>query len=168
MRPTLLLLVCAALLAAQDRSAATVYRLNIELVEQADAQTSASQTIHRVYEMISEANSAAKINASVRVPYWSGPVDQPQLHTVALGSIVECTPRDAEHGVRVDCAIESSYLAPEGNRPGGQGLPPQMHSRQLRSAATIPFSERVLLSAFDDPASQHHVDIYVTARKVTP
>jgi len=152
---------------AQDRPPIPLYRLNVEIVEQSDPQTSAPQTMRRNYEMLVEANTLGKINASLRVPYVSGRPDEPQVHTVALGSIIECTPREAERGVRVDCAIESSSVfAPQHRSEMAAGLPPQMQSRQIRAAATIPLEQRVLLSAFDDPVTQHHLDVFLTARRV--
>jgi len=165
MRLLALLVLAAAFSFADDKL--PVFRLSVELVETADAQTSSAQTTRRGYDMLSESNSRAKINASVRVPYFSGPPEQPQVHTFAIGSIVECTPRDLDRGVHVNCSIESSYLAPP--RAGqANGLPPQFHSRQMQASAQIPLAERVLLTAFDDPASQHHIDVYITVRKVSP
>jgi len=38
----------------------------------------------------------------------------------------------------------------------------------MQASAQIPLAERVLLTAFDDPASQHHIDVYITVRKVSP
>ena len=77
----------AAAMFAQDRPTLPQYRLHIELIEKAGANTGSAQVIRRSYELLAEANSLAKINASVRAPYVTRRPDDPQVRTVPLGGI---------------------------------------------------------------------------------
>ena len=140
---------------AQEKPVST-FRLHIRMLEsgaQAEGTT-------RNYVLVAQSESRGKINASRRLPhYTSSKGEAKELHMVALGSIIECTPEDAEGGVRLDCAFESSYVAPE--QPDKQtpiGFLPVINSRQVFVTALIPIGPEVQVARLDDPSSGNRLE----------
>jgi hypothetical protein len=107
-----------------------------------------------------QSGSRGKINASCRIPYYSKS-ELKELHTVALGSIIECSVKDADAAVRLDCAFESSYVAPD--QPAQQrpvGFPPVVNSRQVQMTAAVP------PGSIDDQSSGNSLTIFVLAERL--
>jgi hypothetical protein len=143
---------------AQNKSV-SMFRLHFRMHESG----SESKTTTLNYVLVVQSGSRGKINASRRLPYYS---KDKELHTVALGSIIECNARDAETGVQLDCAFESSYIPriqPARQRP--IGFPPILHSRQVQTTAVIPLGSEVRIALFDDPSSGNRLQIVVSAER---
>ena len=147
---------------AQDKAAST-YRLHFRFRESGPN----TKEVTRDYTLVVQARSRGKINASRRVPYYtSSKGEAKELHTAALGSIIECTPDDAGSGVRLDCAFESSYVVP--GQPVQQtltGFLPLINSRQVSTATVIPVGSEVQVALMDDPASGNRLEILVSAER---
>jgi hypothetical protein len=127
-----------------------------------------AEEVTRNYMLVAQSDSLGKINASRRLPhYTSSKGEAKELHTVALGSIIECTPSDQGAAVRLHCAFESSYVAPE--QPVEQtpiGFLPVIHSRQVSTTALIPIGREVQVAQLDDPASGKQLEIFVSAERL--
>ena len=69
-------------------------------------------------------------------------------------------------GVSLDCAFESSYVAPE--QPLEQlpiGFLPIINSRKVSTAAVIPIGPEVQVALLDDPSSGNRLEIFVSAER---
>ncbi|MFN0101724.1 MAG: hypothetical protein ACKV2U_06490 [Bryobacteraceae bacterium] len=152
----------ASLVSAQDRPVST-FRLHFRIQE---SPVEANGTA-RIYVLAMESKSRGKINATRRLPYYtSSKGEAKELHTVALGSIIECKAEDGEGGVRLDCAFESSYVAPEQpRRQVSIGFPPVINSRQINATALVPIGREVQITRLDDPSSGNRLEIFVKAER---
>jgi len=121
----------------------------------------------QIYELVVQSRVRGKIDASRRIPVYTGSKgDAKEMHTVALGTIVECTADDRETLVRVDCAFESSYAARE--QPPIQtpyGFLPTINSRQASVAALVPIGQEVRVARMDDPSSGNLLEIFLSAER---
>jgi hypothetical protein len=89
-----------------------------------------------------------------------------ELHTAALGSIIECDARDAEGGVRLDCSFESSYVETEQpTKPIPIGFLPVVNSRQVHTAVVVPLGPEVEIAQLDDPSSGNRLEIFVAVER---
>lgn len=146
-------------LCAQSRPL-SVFRLQIRMQESGPQMKETTKS----YVMLVQAESRGKINASQRVPFYG---KTGEVHTVALGSIMECDAREAEGGVRLDCGFESSYVAPkQPAQPRPVGFPPILESRQVSTKAVIPLGTEVSMAELDDPASGNRLRIFMSAERV--
>lgn len=148
--------------ARRIRVSPSLYRLDIAFHETGGREATTDQR----YMLLLETGAAGKINTGWRLPYY-GP--KAEMHTIDLGTILECTPYDAEAAVRLDCSFESSAAAPAGRpepRPKTRELPPVLHTRQARVDAVIPLDRPTPLASLDDPATRHRLEIMITARKM--
>ena len=148
---------------AQDNAPPT-FRLQIRMLESGNN----SKPSGRDYTLIVQNKSRAKINASRRLPFYtSSKGETREVHTAALGSIIECVPEDAGTSVRLDCAFESSYVpsSPTGTQTP-VGFLPIVNSRQVSTTALVPLGTEVQLARLDDPASGNRLEIYVTVQKL--
>src|SRR5688572_11042656 len=93
----------ASVVLAQNKPV-PVFRLHFRMHE--SGVESKATTLN--YILVVQSGSRGKINASRRLPYYSKG-ETKELHMIALGNIIECNARDAETGVQLDCAFESSY-----------------------------------------------------------
>ena len=142
------------------------YRLQIRMKEsRADVKDSTATT--RNYVLVVQSKSRGSINASRRIPYYTNPKgDAKELHTVALGTIIECMAEDKDGGVRLDCHFESSHVAAD--QPTAQvpiGFPPVMRSRQVKTTALAPIGQEVRIARLDDPASGNPLEIFILAER---
>lgn len=113
-----------------------------------------------------QAGSRGTLNASHRVPYYSATKGEAkELHTVALGSIFDCTAREAEGGVGLDCGFESSFVAPHQPRLRPVGFPPVLQSRQAHTNAVAPLASEVLMAELDDPTTGNRLQFFVSAER---
>jgi hypothetical protein len=149
---------------AQDK-AATTYRLHFRFRESGPGTKETTKD----YFLAVQTKSRGKINASRRVPYYtSSKGEAKELHTAALGSIIECMPDDSAAGLRLDCAFESSYVVP--GQPAQQtlaGFLPLINSRQVSTVAVIPVGTEVQVALLDDPASGNRLEILVSAERLS-
>jgi hypothetical protein len=152
----------APVVLAQENTVST-FRLHFRMLE---SGVQVEETT-RNYVLVVQSESRGKINASRRLPhYTSSKGEAKELHTVAVGSIIECTPKDAEGGVRLDCAFESSYVAPE--QPVKQipiGFLPIINSRQVFTTVLIPIGPEVQIVRLNDPSSGNRLEIFVSAER---
>ena len=159
----LLLFAVRIALPAQEKLPPT-FRLHFRMTETTVASPKASSTTGN-YSMVLQGRARGKINASRRLPYTiPGKGEGRELHTVALGTIIECTASDSEGGVRIDCAFESSFVArdqPAGPVPAP--VLPVMHSRQVTVSALVPLVQEVQVATLDDPATHSRIEIFVSA-----
>ena len=122
------------------------------------------------YALVIKSESRGKINASRRLPnYTSSKGGAKELHTVALGSIIDCRVQEADEGVLLDCAIESSAVASE--QPAKHvpvGFLPVMNSRQVQTTAVVPLGPEVQIARLDDPTSGSRLEVFVTAERFLP
>jgi hypothetical protein len=152
----------ASVVLAQEVQVST-FRLNFRIHESGAQAEGTTQK----YVLLVQSGSLGKINASRRVPHYTrSKGDAKELHLVALGSIIECTPQDAEGGVRLNCAFESSHVAPE--QPLKQppiGFLPVLNMRQVSMTAVVPIGPEVLLASLDDPSSGNRLEVFVSAER---
>ena len=152
----------ASVVLAQEKPVST-FRLRFRMHE---SGAQAEETT-RNYVLLLQSESRGKVNASRRLPHsTSSKGEAKELHTIALGTIIECTVEDAEAGVSLDCAFESSYVAPE--QPVEQppiGFLPIMNSRQVSTTAVIPIGPEVQVARLDDPSSGNRLEIFVSAER---
>jgi len=161
------LILAAALLlpsaGAQEKSPPT-YRLSFRIQETG----SDPQPTTRHYALMAQSNTRAKVNASQRLPYYtSGKGEAKEVHTAALGSIIECIPQEKGSAVRLDCSFESSHVA--ASQPVRQppiGFPPVVIARQASVTAMIPIGQEVPLVRMDDPTSNNRLDIFVSIERL--
>jgi hypothetical protein len=155
MKPGMLCIIAAVTfagaIAAQQKQPPT-YRLSFRIQESA-----ADKATTRKYVLIVQSKSRGKVNASRRLPYYtSSKGEAKELHTAALGSIIECSPEEQGSGVRLDCAFESSYVSP--NQPVRQlpiGFPPVVNTRQASTTAFVAIGPEAQIVSMDDPSSNH-------------
>lgn len=138
------------------------YRLDIRMLESGPAQTPPKQS---TYMMVLQAGSRATLNASSRVAYYSAAKNgAKEVHTVALGTIFECSANEAEAGVRLDCAFESSFASKQAQSSAVSGFP-AIQSRQARTTAVVPFDAESVVAELDDPTTGNRLQFYVTAKR---
>lgn len=158
-------LVFAGLLApsapAQENPAG--YRLSFRL-DEAGPETKTSKT----FSMVVQSRARAKINASRRIPYYtSSKKKSVDLHTAAIGTIIDCGAFENGAGVRLDCSFESSFVEPgQSGRTIPTGFLPVMNSRQFFTNATVATGSDVQLASFEDPVNESRIDIYVKVEKM--
>lgn len=142
------------------------YQLRFRLVESGSVG-STPQASH--FALIVQSNSRGKINASRRIPYYSSSKGEAkELHTAALGSIIECSPQEAESGVRLKCDFESSFVEPaQAAKPLPAGFLPVVNSRQISTTATLAPGQETQIATLDDPSSGNNLAVYVTADRVS-
>jgi hypothetical protein len=149
---------------AQEKQPPT-YRLSFRLQE---SGAEGKATV-RNYVLIVQGRSRGKINASRRLPYYtSSKGEAKELHTAALGSIIECTPEEKDPGVQLDCAFESSYVAP--NQPREQppiGFLPLINARQVSTTAFVAIGPEVQIVRLDDPSSNNKLEIFVSVERLS-
>ena len=133
------------------------------MVEAGARDSPESQT----YTLLLQSGSRGKVNASRRIPnYTSTNGEAKELHTVSLGSIIECRAAEAAPGVSLDCAFESSYVEPgQPERVSPPGFLPVMNSRQVETRAVVPLGREVQFAQLDDPTSGNRLEIFVTAER---
>jgi hypothetical protein len=149
---------------AQEKPRST-YRLNFRLEETA---AEAARTT-RSYALVVQSRSRGKINASRRLPYYtSSKGETKELHTAALGSIIECIADDKDAGVVLDCAIESSYVALDQPSKPAAGFLPVVNSRQVSTTALLAIGTEVQIVRLDDPSSKNRLEIFVSVERLTP
>lgn len=143
-----------------------VYRLQFRLQE---TGTGGKAAAANHFALTVQNNERGKINASRRLPYYtSGKGEAKELHTAALGSIIECTPVQIETAVRLQCAFESSFVEPgQAARPVPAGFLPSIISRQASTTATIPLGKETRIASMDDLASRTSLEVYVTAERIS-
>ena len=151
---------CVAL--AQDKPAVT-FRLHFRMHE---SGAKAEETT-RHYVLALQSESSGKMNASRRLPFHtSSKGEAKELHTQALGSIIECDARDAARGVRLNCAFESSYVeAEQAATPTPIGFLPVTHSRQVHTTVVVPLGTEAQIAQLDDPSSGNRLEIFVSAER---
>ena len=160
-----LALTFSAATSAQEKPAPT-YRLQFRLQETRPSATRTAPAT-RNYLLLLQGKSRGKINASRRLPYYTSTKgDAKELHTAALGTIIECSAADREGGVQLDCAFESSFVAREQPAP----LPPieflpVMISRQVTAAAVVPIGKEVRFAGIDDPNTNSRLEIFLSAER---
>lgn len=165
MKPLTACLLVVLPLVAQDDSPST-YRLQVRIHEPGAESSPESQT----HILLVQAGSLSKLNASRRLPHYTARKGEVmELHTIALGSIVECKATDTEAGVDLDCAVESSYVEPgqeEARVP--LGFLPAINSRQIEARAVVPLGREVHFAQLDDPTSGNRLEIFVKAERLQP
>ncbi|MBL8221975.1 MAG: hypothetical protein JNL62_22245 [Bryobacterales bacterium] len=127
-----------------------------------------AETATRQYVLMAQSNTRAKINASQRLPYYtSGKGETKEVHTAALGSIIECIPQEKGSAVRLDCSLESSHVAAtQPSRQPPVGFLPVVIARQASVTAMIPIGQEVPLVRMDDPTSNNRLDIFVSIERL--
>ncbi len=152
----------ASVVLAQEKPAPT-FRLHFRMHE-SGPQT---EETTRNYVLLLQSESRGKINASRRLPhYTSSKSEAKELHMVALGSIIECTPKDEEAGVRLSCAFESSHVAAEQPREQPPiGFLPVLNMRQVSTTAVVPIGLEVQVANLDDPSTGNRLEIFVSAER---
>ena len=146
---------------AQDKPAPTSYRLHFRIQE----SQAAAKPADSVYDLIVQSRSHGKINASLRIPYYSGSKgDAKEVHTVALGTIIECNAQEQDAGVQLNCSFESSFATPAQMADArAAGFPPVMNSRQVSTTAWFPLGPEIRIAGLDDPTTKNRLEIFVTA-----
>lgn len=152
----------ASVVVAQDKPAA-MFRLHFRMHE---SGAKVEETT-RNYVLLLQGESSGKMNASRRIPFYTSTKGEAkELHTEALGSIIECDAKDAEGGVRLNCAFESSYVEPEQTaKQTPIGFLPVMHSRQVRTTVIVPLGPEAQIAQLDDPSSGNRLEIFVSAER---
>jgi hypothetical protein len=140
----------------------TTYRLQFRFKE-----VSGTVETSRNYTLMLQSKTRGKINASTRVPFFtSSKGDNREVHTAALGSIIECNVEDRDSMLALDCSFESSFAAPKQPATATpSGFLPVVHSRQATVRAHIPLAQEVRLAAMDDPSSGNRLEIFVVAER---
>lgn len=144
-------------LAAADSKPAAQYRLQIHVRE---------STRDNAYSMlIQPGGGKGLISVGTRVPYYSfsAKSDAKEVHMLDIGTTIECSARDAEGGLQLECGLNTSTI---GKASASVGFPPEVHSRQTRVNAVIPLGSEVTLVDLDDQASGKRLQFAVTAEKL--
>ena len=161
------LLTATVLVTAAFGQEKPTFRLDFRIQEAGTAGTPANTTR---YSLIVQNGARGKINASRRIPYYTNSKGEAkELHTAALGSIIECTPEQTEGALRLACAVESSFVEPgQTGRPIPLGFLPVVTSRQVSTTAAVVFGTEVQLASLDDPGSRNRVEVFVKAERIRP
>jgi hypothetical protein len=149
------MLVCI-LLAAACSFGEDTFRLRFRM-EQSHAGAKADT---RNYVLLLQNKSRGSIDSTRRIPYRTNAKD---LHTVAVGNLIECTANGEEVGVRLDCNLESSFLAPD--QPASLQPFPVIRSRRVKTNALAPIGREFRMARIDDPTSGNPLEIFVTAER---
>lgn len=142
------------------------YRLRFRLQE---SGTEVKTATTRNYDLIVQSKSRGKINASRRIPYYtSSKGEAKELHTAAVGSIIECSPEERETGVLLQCAFESGFIAQDQTaQPVPFGFLPLINNRQASTTAFVAIGPEVKLASMDDPSSSNRLEVFVTVERVS-
>jgi hypothetical protein len=152
----------AAQLRGQQKDPAQ-YRLQIRMRE----TRAQSMPKDSAYSLLLQDGGKGSVNASYRVPYYSSSKGEvKELHTVALGAIFECSAREADGGVRLDCAFESSFVSPKAAGAPPVGFPPLVQSRQAHVAAVIALGAETSVAELDDPTTGGRVQFFIAPQRV--
>jgi hypothetical protein len=148
---------------AQEKPTPTSYRLHFRIQESQPA----SKPSDSVYDLIIQSRSHGKINASRRIPYYSSSKSEAkEVHSVALGNIIECNAHEQDAGVQLNCSFESSFVTPvHMAEPRPAGFLPVTISRQVSTTAWVPLGSEIQIAGLDDPASKSRLEIFVTAAR---
>ena len=162
MRIVKILLLLGALLPAfsQERAMPPRYRLKFTFTD-AMQQKKLNQM---QYTLLVEENSKSKINIGSRIPYMPAGTGDKQVHMVAVGVIVECQVRPRGPMVGLDCAFESSAVAPDQPKPSA-GFPPVLNTQQASVVTAVPPGKTVTIASLDDPKTKHNLEISVHVDK---
>ena len=145
--------------AAQSKTAPT-YRLDFTVTERGERSTTARQ-----YMMLVESGHKGKINTSLRVPTYLANSNK-EVHTLAVGEILECSVAEVEAGISLDCGFEVSGIAPvQPTRSRDSWFPPVMRSSQVFTTVILPLDKATTLAFLDDPVTNKRVEVNVTARR---
>ncbi len=142
------------------------YRLHFSISETGQD----GKTATRRYGVLAGNRSRAKINASRRIPYYSSQSASTrrvakEVHTAALGTIIECTPREDGSGVQLDCTFETSFAVP--NQPAHPvGFLPVAISRQVSTNVLVEPGREQQIALLDDPANNTRVEIAVMVERL--
>src|SRR5262249_33826047 len=148
---------------SQENAVPSIYRLNFTFTE-SDRQKRISEM---QYALRVEENSKSRINIGARIPYAPAGAHAGQVHMWAVGVIIECTARQRGAMLGLDCAFESSAVAPgQSTGPVPSGFPPIAHTKQASVVTAVPLGKSVVLVAADDPATKHHLEITALAERI--
>lgn len=111
-----------------------------------------------------EENSKSKINIGSRIPNMPAGTGDKQVHMVAIGVVVECQVRPRGPMVGLDCAFESSAVAPDQPKPSA-GFPPVLNTQQASVVTAVPPGKTVTIASLDDPKTKHNLEISVHVDK---
>jgi hypothetical protein len=151
-------IVVCTLFATVCSFAEDTYRLRFRM-EQSTA--SGAKADARSYILLLQNKTRGSIDATRRIPYYNGK----ELHTVAVGNLIECTANSEDTGVRLDCNLESSFVAPD--QPASAQPFPVIRSRRIKTNALAPIAREFRIARLDDPATGTPLEVFVLAERFT-
>ncbi len=148
---------------APGQEAPSNYRVSFRMVESGTS----SKPVTLSYVIAMQSGSRGRINASRRIPFYTSVKGEAkELHTVAVGSIIDCTVDDREANVRLNCSFESGYVAPDQPAMAPPvGFPPHINNRQVSTTTLVGIGPEVRIASLDDPSSGNRLEVYVRVER---